>query len=120
MFSHHRSLVVLLVLLMPVAWTADTTTPPPAAAAAPAAPATKVAFGIITLASDKHSFTIADAKGGMITLTITDQTTITRDQDNVTLAKLVLDQQVRVTYRDDVALSIDQLSPGKKKKKKTV
>ncbi len=119
MFSHHRSLVALLVLLMPVAWTADTTTPPPAAAA-PAAPATKVAFGILTLASDKHSFTIADPKGGMITLTINDQTTITRDQDTVPLAKLVLDQQVRVTYRDELALSIDQLSPGKKKKKKTV
>jgi hypothetical protein len=117
----HRPLLLLVTLLLPAAWAGDATDPAPVAppTAAPAvAPAVKVAFGLITLASDRRSFTIAEAKGGTATLALDARTAITRDQQPVALTGLALDQQVRVTYQAGIALTIDQLSPDKKKKKK--
>ncbi len=86
--------------------------------AAPAAPTAKIAFGIITLAADKHSLTMNDAKGNPLTLKITAKTEITRDLKTVDLSGIAIDKSVRVTYTGDVATAIDQLSPDKKKKKK--
>ena len=117
------SCFLLMSLLLPISWSADntgaTTTPTPAATAT-ATDAVKVAFGIMALSDDRHSFTMTGAKGEMLTLKITDQTALTRDLKKVALTALALTQQVRITYRDDVALTIDQLAPEKKKKKKTV
>ena len=118
-------LLALLFLALPMSWAADgagapTATPPPAAAAdAAKGDAAKVAFGIITISADKTSLTMAEAKGGPLTLKITDKTEITRDLNKVALSGLILSDQVRVTYSGDTALSIDQVKPDKKKKKKT-
>jgi hypothetical protein len=110
-------------LLLPISWSADNTgaaTTPTPAATATATDAVKVAFGIMSLSDDRHSFTMTGAKGEMLTLKITDQTALTRDLKKVALTALALTQQVRITYRDDIAQTIDQLTPEKKKKKKTV
>ncbi len=119
------SCLLLMSLLLPISWSADktdTTTPAPAATApaATAIDAVKVAFGIMALSDDRHSFTMTGPKGEMLNLKITTQTAITRDLKPVALTALALTQQVRITYRDDIALTIDQLAPEKKKKKKTV
>ena len=114
------SCLLLMSLLLPLSWSADktdTTTPAPAATTTDAV---KVAFGIMALSDDRHSFTMTGPKGEMLNLKITTQTTITRDLKQVALTALALTQQVRITYRDDIALTIDQLAPEKKKKKKTV
>ena len=114
------SCFLLMSLLLPISWSADktdTTTPAPAATATDAV---KVAFGIMALSDDRHSFTMTGPKGEMLNLKITTQTAITRDLKPVALTALALTQQVRITYRDDIALTIDQLAPEKKKKKKTV
>ena len=113
------SCFLLMSLLLPIGWSADnadtTTTPKPAATATDTV---KVAFGIMTLSDDRQSFTMAGPKGETVTLKITNQTEITRDLNKVALAKLTLTQQVRITYRGDIALTIDQLAPEKKKKTK--
>ncbi len=111
-------MLVLAILCAPVPLSAAdgaaaaTNTPTPAASA-------KVAFGLITVAADGHSLTITDPKGVALTLAITAKTTVTRDLDTIPLARLALDKNVRVTYTGTTADAIDQLSPDKKKKKKT-
>lgn len=110
------ALLMLLALLLPMSRAADDAGTPPPAAAADAA---KVAFGIITISADKTSLTMAEAKGGPLTLKITAKTEITRDLSKVALGALVLSETVRVTYSGDTALSIDQVKADKKKKKKT-
>jgi hypothetical protein len=100
---------------------ADATTPVDAGAK-PAATSDQdqTAFATITLSSDKKSVTLTDGKASGLTLTITDQTSITRDLKVVKLGDLNLDQQVRITYHGTTAVSIDQLGKEKKKKKKPV
>lgn len=119
MSANPLPLLSLLCLLLPVAWAADGAGTPAATPAPAAADAAKVAFGLITISSDKTSLTMAEAKGGPLTLKITDKTEITRDLNKVALGALTLSDQVRVTYSGDTALSIDQVKPDKKKKKKT-
>jgi len=80
--------------------------------------ASGVVFGIITVASDKHSLTV-DAKGGPLKLTITPQTVITYDLNKVPITGLAIDKLVRVTYTGTTVDSLDQLPPEKKKKKKS-
>lgn len=111
--------LLLLCLALPLSWSADEAGTPAATPAPVAADAAKVAFGIITLSSDKTSLTMAEAKGGPLTLKITAKTEITRDLNKVALGALTLSDQVRVTYSGDTALSIDQVKADKKKKKKT-
>ena len=113
---------MLVLSVMGVAMAADV----PAPADSPAKPATtasttdQAAFATITVSSDKKSVTLTDGKASGLTLTINEQTTITRDLKPVKLAELSLDQQVRITYRGTTAISIDQLGKEKKKKKKPV
>ena len=85
----------------------------------PQAQQDQAAFAIITIASDHKSVTLTDGKAAGLVLTITDQTTITRDLKPVKLSELNADQQVRITYHGTTAVSIDQLGKDKKKKKKT-
>lgn len=80
----------------------------------------QAAFAIITIASDHKSLTLTDGKAAGLVLTITDQTTITRDLKPAKLSELKADQQVRITYHGTTAVSIDQLGKDKKKKKKAV
>lgn len=119
MSANPLPLLSLLCLLLPMAWTADEAGTPATTPAPVVADAAKVAFGIITLSSDKTALTMAEAKGGPLTLKITTKTEITRDLNKVAIGALVLSDQVRVTYSGDTALSIDQIKPDKKKKKKT-
>jgi hypothetical protein len=77
----------------------------------------QVVFGMLTVADDHHSVTVT-VKDSPVVLAITDQTTITLDLKPVSLGALNLKESVRVTYLGTTALSIDQLKPGKKKKKK--
>lgn len=88
-------------------------------AAVPAAPAAKIAFGVVTIAADRLSLTMADAKGVPLKLTITPATTVTIDLKAAKISDVSSTASVRVTYAGDTVTAIDQLKTEKKKKKKT-
>lgn len=114
-----HTLVIVAALTLggiPALTAADT--PAATGGSAPATPADQVAFGLFKLSEDKHSLTLTDGKAAGLVVTITDQTTVTRDLKTIKLSDLSPDQQVRVTYHGTTAVSIDQLGAEKKKKKK--
>ena len=112
--------------------TATTPAPTPAAASAPGgAPAsgstkadaasgadTQVVFGIISLSADHKALTLTDGKGTVTTLKVTRKTEATIDLHDVDLTAISTTQTVRVTFTGEAVDSVDQLSAGKKKKKK--